>query len=226
VEDSESMSRYEDLESKRKLVGKLITHVKKEGFQQLRTDEIAKMMDISKATLYKYFSSKDEIIQHLVDAYVDVIVDADMNMRADEQEALVARFQRAFRQTLLITTYGSDAFHHDLREAYPELLDRGKSATHRRNERLRRLYEEGMATGVFPNLNATLLILQDELVFRNLVSPTFLMEHNLSFRNALFDYYELKKHQLFSPDARKALDDTEMHEQLEYLAQKISRSMA
>ncbi|MBL0386851.1 TetR/AcrR family transcriptional regulator [Tumebacillus sp. ITR2] len=219
------MSRYDDLETKRKLVGKLITHVKKEGFQQLRTDDIAKMMDISKATLYKYFSSKDEIIQHLVDAYVDVIVDADTKLREDVSETLVQRFQRAFRQTLLITTYGSEAFHHDLREAYPELLERVKSATHRRNERLRRLYEEGMAEGLFPKLNATLLLLQDELMFRNLVNPAFLMEHNLSFRNALFDYYELKKHQLFSPEVRPTLDETEMHEQLEYLAQKISRSM-
>jgi AcrR family transcriptional regulator len=206
-------------------VGKLITHVKKEGFQQLRTEEIAKLMDISKATLYKYFSSKDEIIQHLVDAYVEVIVDADMNLREDEQGAVTARWQRAFRQTLLITTYGSEAFHHDLREAYPELLDRVKIATHRRNERLRQLYEEGVEAGVFPKLNATLLILQDELVFRNLVNPAFLMEHNLSFRNALFDYYEVKKHQLFSLELRAEIDDTEMHEQLEYLAQKISRSM-
>lgn len=219
------MSRYDDLETKRKLVAKLINHVKKEGFHQLRTDDMAKLMDISKATLYKYFASKDEILQHLVDSYVEVIVEADMNLREDESNSLVRRFQRAFRQTLLITTYGSEAFHHDLREAYPDLLDRVKSAIHRRNERLRQLYEQGMDEGVFPRLNATLLLLQDELMFRNLVTPAFLIEHNLSFRNALFDYYELKKQQLFTAEVRASLEDRDMQEELEYLAQKISRSM-
>ncbi|KEO82482.1 TetR/AcrR family transcriptional regulator [Tumebacillus flagellatus] len=220
------MSRYDDPDAKRKLAGKLITHVKKEGFQQLRTDEIAKMMDISKATLYKYFSSKDEIIQHLVDAYVEVIVDADTKLRTDDSETLVQRFQRAFRQTLLITAYGSEAFHRDLRDVYPEMLEQIKSAIHRRNSRLRRLYEEGMEAGLFPKLNPTLLLLQDEQMFRDLLTPAFLMEHNLSFRNALFDYYEVKKHQLFSPDVRKGMEEEEMLEQLEYLAQKISRSLS
>ncbi|MDV2887984.1 TetR/AcrR family transcriptional regulator, partial [Alkalihalophilus pseudofirmus] len=40
--------------------------IRRNKFSQLKIDDIAKYMDISKVTLYKHFSSKDEIIQRVV----------------------------------------------------------------------------------------------------------------------------------------------------------------
>lgn len=53
-----------------KLLKKLISAALKDGFQQLRMDDIAKRMDVSRATMYKHFSSKEEVLEGVVDVYV------------------------------------------------------------------------------------------------------------------------------------------------------------
>ncbi|MGZ4031332.1 MAG: TetR/AcrR family transcriptional regulator [Tumebacillaceae bacterium] len=217
-------SRYTDLSAKRKLAAKLLQPVKKSGFQNLRTDDIAKYMDLSKATVYKYFNSKDEIIECLVDLYVEFIMEADSEWQTDT-DSYVKGFQKAFTQTLLIANYVTEAFHNDLRDVYPDLMDKVRRALHQRNDRLRHFYEQGMEAGVFHKVNATLVISQDELVLRNLVDPMFLMERNLTLRDALFDYYQMKKLQLLTQQVCESCDNAEMNGQLDYLAQKISQSM-
>ncbi|GJM78516.1 hypothetical protein HMSSN139_10120 [Paenibacillus sp. HMSSN-139] len=59
--------------TKSKMLKKLAAVTKKEGFQSLRMDDIAKAMDVSRATMYKYFSSKDEVVEELVQTYEDYI---------------------------------------------------------------------------------------------------------------------------------------------------------
>jgi AcrR family transcriptional regulator len=54
------------LENSQKLLTKIIPVLRTKSISSLRMDDIAKYMDISKATLYKYFSSKEEIIQSVV----------------------------------------------------------------------------------------------------------------------------------------------------------------
>lgn len=43
-------------------VEKIKPIIRKTKFSQLKVDDLAKYMDISKVTLYKHFSSKDDII--------------------------------------------------------------------------------------------------------------------------------------------------------------------
>ncbi|MBB6636817.1 TetR/AcrR family transcriptional regulator [Cohnella thailandensis] len=213
--------RYTDPECRGKLAAKLMSPLRSMGFQQLRMDDIAKHMDISKATLYKYFSSKDEIIELIVDQFITYLKEKDAEDLPEADVPYEKRFCDTFVQTLLIASYRSEPFLNDLREAFPELYAKLESAIGARNERLCRFYEEGMEAGVFIRQNATLLILQDELIFRNLIDPVNLMKHNLTLRNALFDYYQIKKRQILSaPDAERDGDEG-MPERLDRLAKKI-----
>ncbi|MCX7569411.1 TetR/AcrR family transcriptional regulator [Tumebacillus sp. DT12] len=217
-------SRYDSLETKKKLVAKLLIPIKKNGISHLRTDDIARHMDLSKATLYKYFSSKDEIIELVVELYVMYFV--EMNEALEEAaDSYVRGFQMAFEKMVLHANYGSEAFWTDLRELYPELMQRVHDGIAVRNRRLRAFYQRGMEAGVFVSLNPDLLILQDELLFGKLVDPQFLMARNLTFRDALFDTYEMRKRLLFPSERCGGIADDEMKEKLEYLALKIARSM-
>ena len=91
-----------------------------------------------------------------------------------------------------------------------------------RNGPLRKFYEHGMEQGSFNRLNATLLILQDDLMFRHLLDPVYLMKNNLTLRNAIHDYYQIKKLQLFSAELYASMDDAEMLNKIEYLVRKVS----
>ncbi|MCC3373898.1 TetR/AcrR family transcriptional regulator [Cohnella sp. REN36] len=218
--------RYSDPDCKRKLAAKLLHPIKSVGFQQLRMDDFAKHMDISKATLYKYFSSKDEIIEMLVQMFIDVVIEKDLSELPDDSVSYAVRFQQSFARSLHIANYGSDPFMNDLRDGYPAFFAVLNAAIGSRNERLRAFYEKGMDVGVFHRLNATLVILQDEAMFRELIDPSSLMKHHLTLSAALWDYYQIKKLQLFTPEAYAQVDDGFMSEKLAYLVQKITYGVA
>lgn len=216
--------RYNDEEFKHKLIAKLLLTVKKNGIAHLRADDIAKCMDLSKATVYKYFESKEEILNYIVDFYITRLIDLDFAL--DEScGTYQMRFLTVFKKMLMAANYGTEIFMKDLREFHPELMEKIQIAITARNNQLRRFYEQGVADGVFEPFNIDLLILQNELCMAKLVDPVVLMARNLTFRQALYDYYKLKIYQLFIPEARPSLDDKELISTLDVLAQKIASSM-
>lgn len=222
-EDQSPSCRYTDPECKKKFAAKLMHTVKTSGFQQLRMDDIAKQMDISKATMYKYFSSKEEIVCLLVDMFIKDVVDLHRTYLPDTELSYARKFQRLFTQSLMMANYGSEPFLRDLREtsSASEAYERLVEAISERNEQVEAFYTEGMDAGAFYRLNPTLLLLEDEAVFGKLVDPVHLMKYGLSLRGALTDYYEIRKRQLLAPETFAQADDAFMNERLDAMTKKI-----
>lgn len=213
--------RYTDESIKGKFVIKLLHPFRTGGFQHIRMDDIAKYMDLSKATLYKYFPSRDEIFERLTDIFITYII-KDEERLPEDHPIYINGFQSSFAQSLIIANYGTEVFFQDMREVYPELMAKIDVAVSLRNEKLQKFYEQGMGVGAFNRLNANLLILQDDLMFRNLLDPVYLMKNNLTLRNAIHDYYQIKKLQIFSPELYANTDDAKMLERIDYLVRKVS----
>jgi Transcriptional regulator len=216
-------SRYECEENKLKLIKKLVYPIKKNGIKALRTDDMAKYMDISKVTLYKYFSSKDEIIGELVEYYIIQLLEPTVE-HVNDAVSYVKEWQKSFKESLLCMNFISEAFKNDLRESYPELLEKVKKATHMRNLKLQTFYEKGINFGIFNRLNPIIIILQDEAFFRDFLDPLYLMDKNLTIRTVINDYYECKRIQVLTAQYQK-LGDDEWKETLDYLVQKVSFSI-
>ncbi|SEM64199.1 TetR/AcrR family transcriptional regulator [Paenibacillus sp. OV219] len=220
--------RYTDESILNKYAAKLLHPIKTNGLHNLRMDDIAKAMDLSKATLYKYFPSRDEIIERLTALIVKYVIGggADVDLIEGSCDGYIEGFQSTFSQTLLIANYGTEIFFRDLREIYPQLMASIDVAISERNARLRKFYERGMAEGYLNSLNATLLILEDELMFRHLLDPMYLMKNNLTLRNAIGDYYQIKKLQWFKPNIYASFDDTLMMDKIEHLVRKVTYGVA
>ena len=90
-------------------INKIKPIIRKTSFSQLKIDEIAKYMDISKATLYKRFSSKDEIIEAVVEDFMNYLLEGDADNQ-DESMSFTERFQKTFIHSLKCVTYISDVF--------------------------------------------------------------------------------------------------------------------
>lgn len=221
IQEEQSGFRYQDPEGKMKFVAKLLYPFKSSGFQTLRMDDISKYMDISKATLYKYFSSKEEIVTLAVELLIYKVVEQYKQYLNAPDVALGQKFQNTFSQTIMIVNYVSDPFLNDLREILPEQYEKLEAAISLRNERLREFYEAGMESGAFYRQNAALLIIQDELMFRSLINPAYLMKRNLTLRSALYDYYLIKKRQLFTSQTAENVDDNAMNDKMELLVKKL-----
>ena len=211
-------------ETRNKYLTRLLPGVKQRGFSHMRIDDIVRSMDISKATFYKYFSSKEDVIEQVVELIVSFLRQTTETL-GDESSSYMLRFQHAFGQAVLIASYLSDAFLLDLRQVFPPLWERLKQIQRERQQQVQQFYEQGVAAGVFQPVNPILMMLEDELVLRTIMDPAFLMEHDVTLKTMLYDYYILQKYQWLVPEIREQVDDTPVKEYIDMMARKISLGM-
>lgn len=196
--------------------------VRKTRFSQLRIDDIAKYMDISKVTLYKHFSSKEEIIEQVVDYEVEYLQQADLVVH-DVSLPFVDRFQQTFLQSLLCVVYISDLFLQDLKDFYPMLYDKLVMAQQNRNKSLQHFFEAGMDQKVFNRMNAVLSLVQDDATLRRIMEPTFSIQWvDLTLKQAIIEYYKMKKYQMIRPEHLETIDDANFESQVAEILQTIS----
>ncbi|MDU4694503.1 MULTISPECIES: TetR/AcrR family transcriptional regulator [Paenibacillus] len=196
--------------------------VRKTRFSQLRIDDIAKYMDISKVTLYKHFSSKEEIIEQVVNYEVEYLQQADLVVH-DVSLPFVDRFQQTFLQSLLCVVYISDLFLQDLKDFYPMLYDKLIMAQQNRNKSLQHFFEAGMDQKVFNRMNAVLSLVQDDATLRRIMEPTFSIQWvDLTLKQAIIEYYKMKKYQMIRPEHLETIDDANLESQVVEILQTIS----
>ncbi|KQO16592.1 TetR/AcrR family transcriptional regulator [Paenibacillus sp. Leaf72] len=208
-------------ETRSKLMAKLLPYVRKNGFQLLTMDEISRIMGISRATLYKYYSTKEDIVEFIVDSFVQYIHEI-----VDETsgEKMGDRFQQIFEQTVLLMQYITDVFLKDLEVHYPEKFDQLGEALKTREQQILDFYNAGIKQGIFNKINVKITIKQDEIL-RDILDAKYLMENNLTVYNAISDYYTIKKILLFIPDKLHTVDDKAMTPKIEYMAAKITKNL-
>jgi AcrR family transcriptional regulator len=199
--------------TKDKLIYKILPYVQKQGFSLLKMDDAAKYMDISKATMYKYFASKDEIIESLVEQCVDYIeklvfeeepqkfTSVQLSRPSHEDQMRYGEtFAKAFKQSIKMAFYLTDVFLQDLNTAYPNLSATLSQAVEQCQKRLIAYFDNGMELGVFHRMNSGILLIQLDVVLRRLLDPKLLMQHNMTLKQAMLDFYQAFKHQVFSEE--------------------------
>jgi AcrR family transcriptional regulator len=190
----------------------------------LRLDDIVRFMDISKATFYKYFSSKEDVIEQGVELVVTSLKQSAA-LIGDESSPPLLRFQHAFIQSVDVAYYLPEELLLDLKQFSPPLWERVKQARRAFQQQLQRFYEQGVAQGIFHPLKPMLAVLQNELFLRNIMDPVFLMEQDLTLRTLLYDYYELLKYQWLLPEFAERIDDAPIRAFIDRIIHKFSLGM-
>ncbi|AKG35833.1 TetR/AcrR family transcriptional regulator [Paenibacillus durus] len=204
-----------------KYIEKIKPVIRKTKFSQLKIDDIAKYMDISKVTLYKHFSSKDEIIQHVVEYAINFLQEVDADVK-DDSVSFIERFQKTFLQSLICVIYLSDLFIHDLKEFYPHLFEKLAAAQQIRNKNLQTFFDSGMDQQIFNSVNAVLFMVQDDAVLRRIMEPSFSIQYDVTLKQAIFDYYKMKQYQLLKPEYLDTVDDSAIEKDIVRILQTIS----
>ncbi|MBS2970968.1 TetR/AcrR family transcriptional regulator [Metabacillus sp. KIGAM252] len=199
---------------------KLMNVMRTQGFSKMTIQDMAQLMNVSKATLYNYFSSKEEIIQKVGEVFTDYMQEVDETL-LNIEFSYTYRFQKVFQQGALSAIYTSGIFMRDLRQSCPDIYEEITAGRKRRQGHIKEFYEEGIKECVFHSINPALLIMQDETAFKRLLNPVFLMEEGLSVKKALYDYYEMKKIQLIKPEIIQTMDDGPMEELIGYILKKM-----
>ncbi|MGG3800929.1 TetR/AcrR family transcriptional regulator [Metabacillus fastidiosus] len=202
-------------------VKKLIHVIRTHGFLSLTIQEMARTMNLSRASLYNYFSSKEDIIMELTNLCIDYINEAGQTI-FNEELSYSIRLQKVFEQAVLSAVYASDIYVQDLRKSCPHLYEKKMQAKKEQLSIIYTFYENGMKAGFFNELNISILILQDETVIEKLVNTSFLIEEEMSLKQALSDYYAAKKIQVLKPEYVQNTENEDINTMVDCILKKLA----
>lgn len=173
------------------------------GFSKVTMDEIADELGVSKKTLYKYFPSKDALIEASIHrqilrigGQVRQIVSADMDF--------VAKLHRLLSFMGNTITRLSKRFQDDLRRMKPELWQRIDQF--RREQILAnfsRLLEQGMQQGTLRgDLNKEIVVLTFLTALPGIINPDVLSRSSFSAEQAFENMMKVFFEGVLTDDAR------------------------
>lgn len=169
----------------------LIDFFQTNSLAESNMDTIAEYIGKSKATLYKYFASKEEMVDALIDYKINSIA-GFVSILNNDEIPFVERYDESFQ--LLQQHIGdiTNEFLSDLKEVFPVLFEKIELLIQLAVRELANYYKKGMELGEFNQLNAQMLSHMDFVFFRQLTNPDFLKENQLSMQEAFNDFYAIR----------------------------------
>lgn len=201
-------------------VKKIMNVIRTQGFQTLTIQDIARLMNMSRASLYNYFSSKEDIVMELTNSCTSYIHKAGQ-LISNEELPYPLRLQKVFEQAVFSAFYTSDIYLNDLKRSCTVLYNQKMESKKEQMATIHSFYLSGMKAGIFHKLNPAILIIQDEVLLSKLVNSPFLFEKDLSLKQALCDYYEAKQFQVLKPEFIKDTSPEDIREMMEHILQKL-----
>jgi AcrR family transcriptional regulator len=189
-------SRVQDAERKQAWAAELFEHFQAHGLRSLTMDQAAALLGVSKATLYTYFRSKEEILQAALAWKFQGIARFQVQL-FNREIPYWERFTQAMRIAAEETTAIRTEFLAELRSAYPRVWEQVDAFIRESSDALRRFYADGIEAGALARVHPGIMVAADEAFFRYLAEPANLEREGLKLNEALSHYFALKYGGLF-----------------------------
>tara|TARA_B110000459_G_scaffold62930_1_gene70572 strand:+ start:3279 stop:3878 length:600 start_codon:yes stop_codon:yes gene_type:complete len=189
--NSIAKERKQNPKKRLEIIDGLIVFFKSHSLAQSNMDEIAEGLKKSKATLYKYFKSKEEMVDALINHKIEKIV-GFVPILIDDEIPFFDRYEQSFS---LLHNHISDItidFMDDLKTVYPLIYKNIELLIDLAVRELAAYYNEGMERGVFNVLNAKMLSQIDFILFQTLTDPIYLKANGLTVGEAFQDFYNIR----------------------------------
>ena len=179
----ESCKNYNEKDD---LIMKIAVVVRQKGVNSLKIDDFTKYMDISKATFYKYFKDKNDVINSFVEKYIE----NSINFNECNSISLLNKdlYFIIFQKILYQFTVGSQIFLNDIKELYTDLWEKIQLSIFKRNENIVKIYQNSIEAKILENVNPHLLVLQDEVFFSQITQNNFLVTRNLTIQQMMLSF--------------------------------------
>lgn len=171
----------------------------KNGLKKFSMDEVAQQLNISKATLYKHFRSREEIIETALIVKLNDI-GSFKEMLFDESQPYLERYFNSIHLFFSEISGISTEFLLDLKKLYPDIWKRVEFFREYAATLLKSFYQKGIEQGVFNDVDPAILVLNDKMFFDAISDPEFLIQNGLSLQKAFKDYFTLRTQGLFKHD--------------------------
>jgi AcrR family transcriptional regulator len=180
---------------------------KQKGIRHFSMDALAAELGISKATLYKYFTDREELLLRMLERSFSNILSRTYREFTNDAEFFEVYFN-ALSIAADELSQISPAFLTDLFELYPHIWQAINQFIENSMQQLAIFYRRGMQLGYFySNLNPTVMMLTDKLFFTALADPEFISRYGLELNQAFVHYMRLKLQGVVRPEYRHLIPD-------------------
>ncbi|MDQ0427376.1 AcrR family transcriptional regulator [Planomicrobium stackebrandtii] len=207
---------------RRSYAEKIMETVRTEGFISLTILDLAHLMGISRASLYNFFASKEDIILEVTEIYIDYLKKTNHFIN-NSRFSYVQRLPTVFEQSAFSAVYASEIYLDELKSTCPDLYKRKLEIAAARIETLHTFYTNGISDEDFNPLNPSLVVAQDEAALRKILNSSFMSDEGLSLEESMYGYYEIMKHRTFSPSSLKKEQDPYIKNVVEVIVRQLTK---
>lgn len=208
---------------RRSYAEKIMETVRTEGFISLTIQDLAHLMGISRASLYNFFASKEDLIQEVIEIYIDYLTRSNQFIN-NPRYPYIRRLPAVFEQAVFSTVYASEIYLNELKSECPEYYKRQIQVADERLLILHRFYKNGISDGDFNPLNPSLVIQQDEAALHKILNSSFLFDNDLSLEDCMYSYYEMMKYRSFSHNTLKPGKDPHIEKAVRVIINQLGKN--
>ncbi|MFN8282421.1 MAG: TetR/AcrR family transcriptional regulator [Chitinophagales bacterium] len=172
-------------------IQKLTEIFKEHGLKKYTMDSIASELNITKSTLYHYFSSKDEMVEIVLMKVLSQLGNFESitkNNAIDFEE----RFYKVLELFSETITDISNLMLADLQDDYPLLWNQVQQFIEYTTNVLSNFYDEGKKAGKFVGIHTSILVMSDRMFFNAISDVDFLTKNKITLRMAFDEYFRMK----------------------------------
>lgn len=162
-----------------------------EGFHKTTMDELAKELQVSKKTIYKYFPSKEKLVEEITDDIISVI-DEDIKNIIEAKENVVWKFVRVLKMYNSRTMCFSNKWQHDVQVHTPHIWRKiDNFRTEKIFSGLSELLQQGKKEKLIQDFPNELIIASFVSTIRTVMNQDFIFRNNFSIQQAFYYTFEM-----------------------------------
>ncbi len=173
------------------LVEQLTETFKKHGTRKYTMETISAELGISKATLYQYFSSKDEMVNKVLMNLLSDVAYFENNLN-DTTLSFEDRYYKNLDLFSNAFSGMSNVFIEDIKIDYPIIWQEVEKFNDYVAAVIQKFYEKGIEAGVFTTIEVAILVKTDSMFLDMIADTEFLEKSNLTAKQVFEEFFKMK----------------------------------
>ena len=169
------------------------------GFDGISMDEVAKQIKLSKATMYKYFKSKEDIVRDMVHEMIAHLNSVEFAFD-NGIDGVLESTETVYFKGIITAAYITSKFIADLQNKFPDIYDGYVSALNALEERFKIFYELAAQNGYYKRLSIRLVGEQFKMMLPTIISNEYISTHDTTLRDVIMEYYKILLYQILSEE--------------------------
>ncbi len=189
----------------------------KHGIDGISMDEVSRQTKISKATLYRYYTSKEDIVRGMADFLVERL-DSVQFTSIGTIEDVIGCLRDFYEKSVLVEALSGSRFLPDLEHKFPDAYQRCIRAMEAMQNRFGAFYAQAVDKGFCRDLPFALVSRQFNRMLPTIINMDYLEGNHLTLPETIRDYDRMFLTQILTEEYLYVTDQGETYAFAEHLS--------